>query len=76
MVWYLVMVTRAGGLGGMLLGCIGSLLQKTTCLCIEQMNIVGSHKNGILRDWFTKEDLDRHRRREKINHAIERQNNT
>ena len=54
----------------MLLGCIGSLLQKTTCLCIEQVNIVGSHKNEVLRDWFTKENLDRHRRREKINHTI------
>lgn len=40
--------------------------------CIEQMNIVRSHKNEILRVWLTKEDLDRHRRREKINHTIER----
>ena len=38
------------------------------------MNIVRSQKNEILRDLLTKEDLDRHRRREKINHAIERQN--
>lgn len=40
--------------------------------CIEQMNTVRSHKNEILRVWLTKEDLDRHRRREKINHTIER----
>ena len=40
--------------------------------CIEQMNIVRSHKNEILRVWLTKEDLDRHRRREKINHTTER----
>ena len=44
--------------------------------CIEQMKIVRCHKNEILRDWLTKEDLDRDRRREEINHTIERENNT
>lgn len=40
--------------------------------CIEQMKIVRHHKNEILREWLTKEDLDRDRRSEKINHTIER----
>lgn len=40
--------------------------------CIEQRKIVRRHKNEILRDWLTKEDVDRDRRREKINHTIER----